>query len=191
MQVGVQWEPDESGKAVEIPWENRAKGTRFLDLRDEPAALVEIEPARRQRPLHNFLAALNSADSVFSTVRAQVWLEPESEAGEAQSIFASGVDLVFASEEMNFDRVTYEGLVQRLFELLTRDPGDALAVQLSVRRCEFRNAGRRGHALGIRLSARGETPGQAELRWGLGIARVQQALLYISRVIRQHLAQAN
>ncbi len=42
-----------------------------------------------------------------------------------------------------------------------------------------------GFCLRIILYARGETLEQARVRWGLGLARVQQALLFVARELRQ------
>ena len=194
MRVEVQLDPSQPGEPIKVPWENRSAGARYVDLREDAAALAQIEPARRHRPLHSLLAALNSADSVFSSIRCAAWLDSDEPApagppgGEAgASEFASRVDLVFAEEEMNSQRALYEGLIQQLQDLLTRDAGDALRVRLALLPCKFHDAGQKGFALSVQLFARGETPGQAELRWGLGLVRVQQALLFVSRVIRHHL----
>jgi hypothetical protein len=46
-------------------------------------------------------------------------------------------------------------------------------------------------ATGIRLAAKAESAEQAVLRWGLGLAHLQQALLFTSRHLRMHLAQTN
>jgi hypothetical protein len=183
MRAEVVFDLERAARA--IPWQDAGGLSSYCDLRSDPGAIREIEPARRHRPLHGFLATLNSADSVFATARAKVWLEPEQ--GET-SEFASRVEIVFAQEELNVERSHYEGLCQRLLELLTQDPGESLRAELRVRRCEFRGSGQRGFCLALVLRARGETPGQAELRWGLGLTRVQQALMFLSRGIRQHLA---
>lgn len=188
MRVETVFEIGEGHPLLEIPWENREHATQHLDLREAPANIREVELTRRHRPLQSFLAAVNSDDSVFSTARCSVWLEPEQ--GET-SEFASQIDVVFALHEFNLDRSRYEGLCQRLVELLTRDAGEAMRAELRVRRCHFRGTGERGFCLAIVLRAHGETPGQAELRWGLGLVRLQQALLFVSRAIRQHLALSN
>lgn len=187
MRVEVAFELEEQDQGLEVPWANRDRATHYLDLRNDPGAIREIEPARRHRPLHTFLAAVNSADSVFSTAQCKVWLEPES--GET-SEFASQIDLFFALEELNLERSNYEGLGQRLMELLTQDSGESLRAELRVRRCHFRETNERGCFLAVVLRACGETPGQAELRWGLGLVRIQQALLFVSRAIRHQLAGA-
>jgi hypothetical protein len=186
MRVGVMFETGEQDARLEVPWRSADQTTEYLDLRADPGAIREIAPARRHRPLYNFLVMLNSGDSVFSTAYCKVWLEPER--GET-SEFASLVDLFFAPEDLNQQRGHYEGLCEQLLELLTHDSGDTLHAELRVRRCHFRESGAAGYCLAVVLRARGETPGQAELRWGLGLARVQQALLFVSRGIRHWLAQ--
>lgn len=187
MRVEVVFELGEGGARLEVPWEKADGSARYLDLRDDPKTIQEIEPARRHRPLHNFLATVNSADSVFSTARCRVWIEPETaEASE----FASEIHLFFALEDLNAERSHYDGLCQRLVELLAHESGETVSAELRVRRCQFRQTGGSGYCLAIFLRARGETAGQAEIRWGLGLAHLQQALLFVSRTVRQRLAQA-
>jgi hypothetical protein len=187
MRVEVAFEIGESDVSLEVPWKKADGTARYLDLRSDPKAILEIEPARRHRPLHNFLALVNSADSVFSTARCRVWLEPET---EEASEFACEIDVFFALEDLNAERSHYEGLCQRLLELLSRESGESVRAELRVRRCRFPTTGGNGYCLALILRARGETAGQAEIRWGLGLAHVQQALLFVSRAIRQRLASA-
>lgn len=191
MHVQVAIEPAEAGKALEIPWESPGPETRYFDLREDPRAIAHIEAARRHPPLGNFLVAVNSDDSVFSTAGCKTWAE-QHVLGVEPCEFASRVDLVFAPEPFNTDRSRYHGLTQRLQVLLTRETSpDALHSELCVCPCRFRTSGRQGFCLRILLRARGATPQQAELRWGLGLARIQQALLFTSRLIRQQIAQAS
>jgi hypothetical protein len=46
-------------------------------------------------------------------------------------------------------------------------------------------------SLGIELEAVGDNGDQAALRWGLGLAHLQQALLFTSRHLRQVISQKN
>ena len=187
MRAEVAFELGESDACLEVPCEKAGGSEHYLDLRSDPKAIQEIEPARRHRPLHNFLATVNSPDSVFSTARCRVWLEPDT---SDTSEFASQIDLFFALEDLNADRSHYEGLCQRLLELLAHESGETVRVELRVRRCRFRATGASGYGLALFLRARGETAGQAEIRWVLGLAHLQQALLFVSRGVRQRLAQA-
>jgi hypothetical protein len=43
-----------------------------------------------------------------------------------------------------------------------------------------------GFCLRLLLFARGAAQDQAQLRWSLGLVRVQQALLFLARAIRQN-----
>jgi hypothetical protein len=196
MRVDVVFEPAEASDCLEIPWESADPENRYFDLRENPGALERLEAARRHRPLRSFLAAVNSADSLFSTARSKAWLRQEHGSSPASDVdsceFASRVDLMFASEAFNLEWAHYDALARRLEELLTRDPSpDTLGAELRVHPCRFRAPGRPGFYLRILLSARGATPEQAELRWGLGLARIQQALLFSSRLLRQQIGQAS
>jgi len=185
MRVDFAIEVGSEDEALEIPWENTATGSRYLDLRENPRAIEQIQEARQYMPLRSFLAAVNSADSVFATARCRTSSSPGTE-----NEFVSWIDLVFAPalEDFNFDRGHFERAADRLLELLAQDAAsEALRGRLLLRRCRYVDADRWGFCLTLVLSARGETSGQAELRWGLALARVQQALLFTSRVIRQHL----
>lgn len=196
MRVDVVPESEEASDFLEIPWEGVDAENCYFDLRENPGALEQLKAARRHRPLRSFLAAVNSADSFFSTVRSKAWLRQEQGSGHESDAdpceFVSDVDLRFASEVFSLERTRYDALMHRLEELLTRDASpDTLRAELRVRPCRFRALGRSGFCLRILLSARGATPEQAELRWGLGLARIQQALLFSSRILRQQHGQVS
>jgi hypothetical protein len=155
------------------------------NLRLDPAGLERIEGARRHLPLRNLLTHLNAADSLFSTCGSKVWSAEQDDPSEP-FVFASRVDLIFLREDANFGSGPYENLAKRLAELLEREPAEALRVELQIAAVEF-GGGSGGFSMRISLYAQGTTAGQAELRWGLGLARVQQALLFVARGLRQEL----
>lgn len=180
-------EPQESDR-LDMPWQGSA--SHYLDLRGNARSIYQIAAARSHPPLGRFLATVNSDDSMFTTLRSQVRsgpaesLAPAAEAHE----FTSRIALVFAREASNFERGHFQGLATQLAQLLERDsPADSLEVRLTVAPCRYLRLGRDGFHLLAALRATGATPEQAELRWGFGLARLQQALLFLSRVIRQHL----
>ena len=80
-------------------------------------------------------------------------------------------------------------LCSGLKELLERDTTDTARVTLRTSSCDFTTENRRGFCLSIRLVAEGSSAQQAELRWGLGLARIQQALLFRSRTLKQKIAE--
>jgi hypothetical protein len=186
MHVDAAREPDPAVR-LDIPWQSPAG--HYLDIRHNARSIYQIEAARKHPPLGRFLATVNSEDSVFTTAAARTATTGNAE-GEPWR-FASRIALVFADEKFNFHASHYEGLVAQLENLLGHDsPADSLNATLRIGPCHFGQLDRQGFHLALTLSAQGESAEQAELRWGLGLVRVQQALLFLSRVVRQHLPSA-
>jgi hypothetical protein len=176
-----------AGAGIEFPWED-AGGESYLDLRENPNLIGQIEAAGEHVPLEGFLSVVNGEGSLFTTIRAKVWDE-SSARRNGESAFHSRVDMIFMREEFNFVPQRYEDAVRRLVELWMKDfaSADTLAVRLEMVPCRFAMKDRLGIALRVTLTARGASPEQARTRWGLGLARVQQALLFVSRAMRQKL----
>jgi hypothetical protein len=190
MRVKLRLESDPEPPGLEIYGDGGEPGG-CVNLRQNPAAMEQIEPARLHRPLRGLLAALNSAESEFASVACRTWTKEAAGAAEAWE-FGSRVDVIFSGQKHNFERSIFVSLAEGLRELLERESGaDTLAAEVSVLRCTYPQSSSKGYALRLNLTGRGGTPAQAELRWGLGIAHVQQALLFLSRAVRQQKARAS
>ena len=153
-----------------------------FDLRDDPRSIGRIEAARQHPSLRGLLLNLNEDESPFSTLACKVWSVEEG--GAEPSEFASCIDLVASQDGRQLDEAQYQDMARRLAELLEHEPGDALRVELQILPAEFAN-GRQGFCLRLLLFSRAAAQEQAQLRWTLGLARVQQALLFLARTIRQ------
>jgi hypothetical protein len=131
-----------------------------------------------ERALRGFLAAIDSDDSLFAC-------DAPNPAYAASDVCSADFTLRFRAENLRANRRLHLSLVEKLVELLklagSSESLVALIALLPV-------AG--GMALGIRLEARGSSADQAGLRWGLGVAHLQQALLFVSRYLRQQMAQS-
>jgi hypothetical protein len=68
-----------------------------------------------------------------------------------------------------------------------KDSADSLTAQLEILPCRFASSSSEGVGLRIVFTARGASGEQARTRWGLGLMKVQQALLFVSRAMRQSL----
>jgi hypothetical protein len=178
---------------VEIVEDYEGKGEAFtfppnekcVDLRENPRSIEKIAVARRYLPLRNFLSIVNSLESPFTTASALAKCDsPATVSNDKAYEFASQATLVFAEILLNFEKERYIGLCSSLKELLERDTGNTVRVVLRISACEFPAERRRGFCMGIRLVAEGDSAQQAELRWGLGLARVQQALLFRARTLK-------
>ncbi len=148
--------------------------------------MEQIAPARQYLPLRTFLTAVNSVESSFRSASASIHADSPASvsAGEAYE-FASQARLIFADPSLNFDRDRFLDLTAGLKDLLEIDSGDAIRAVLRIATCDFPAQNRRGFCLSIRLVAQGVSAEQAEMRCGLGLARLQQALLFRARALRQ------
>ena len=121
MRVTLRMEPDAERTGLQA-------GGSQIDLRGDPAAIEQIEPARLHRPLRGFLLALNSEETIYSTVACRTWVKTE--AG-AESEFGASVDVLFATQRQNFERKRFESLASGLRDLLEKEPGgEHLAVEI-------------------------------------------------------------
>ena len=165
-------------------------GENYLDLRADPQAIEGIVAARQYLPLRNFLTSVNGPESIFTTASATTKsdLPAAVSAGTAYE-FASQARIVFAEPSLNWDRRHYADLFLGLKELLERDTADTVRAVLRISTCDFTAEKQRGFCMNIRLVAEGSSAQQAELRWGLALARVQQALLFRSRTLKQQFVE--
>lgn len=162
----------------------------YVDLRKHPQAILQVPAVEANPPMGRFLEIINGADSLFASFAATAAEAAAQPGTSAPAGFGSSVMLVFADPTLNHQRDRYEHLAIQLSGLLLRESAEALTCELAVAGCEFPAESKRGYCLRIALLARGETTDQARVRWGLGLARVQQALLYCSRQIRLKLRDA-
>ncbi len=162
----------------------------YFDLHANPQATERIAAARQYLALRNFLASVNGAESIFATACATTKSDlPAAVSADLAYEFASQARIAFAEPSFTWERRHYVDLGSGLKGLLGRDTADAIRAALRISSCDFTAENRRGFCLDIRLVEEGGSAQQAELRWGLGLARVQQALLFRSRALKQLIAE--
>jgi hypothetical protein len=138
--------------------------------------------------IKSFLGAIESDDSLFCLIEP---MEGPSAAGAAGGRICSGdIVLEFRQAELRRQKSLHFVLVEKLIELL-KDAGspETLEATLSLVSGKQGQPNPKELVLWVRLAAKGESPEQALLRWGLGLAHIQQALLFTSRHLRMHLTQ--
>ncbi len=155
----------------------------------EPGSLPVLEDAAVNRALQNFFAAIASDDSLFAGEAAQG--APAGGAPGAGAVYSGDFLLRFRDASLASSRTLHFSLIEKLVELL-KDAGSTESLLASL--CLWSDAGAAGKpgqlALRLRLDALGNSLEQAGLRWGLGLAQIQQALLFTSRHLRQQIARA-
>jgi hypothetical protein len=156
----------------------------WIDLREDPGSIARIDCARPYPNLRALLLNLNADESPFSTFGCKVWASTEGLGAEPNE-FASRIGLVFSYGTGEWGEVQYADFARRLAELLESEPGGALRAEIQISPARLAG-GRQGFCLRLFLFARGAGEKQAQLRWNLGLVRVQQALLFLARAIRQN-----
>lgn len=138
----------------------------------------------------SFLAAIESDDSLLAM--SEPMLGPAAEQASAAQVYAGEIVLEFRQTELGLRRSLYFLLLEKLVELL-KEAGsqETLEATLCLISRVREDSSQKTHALWIRLAAKGDSPEKAALRWGLGLAHLQQALLFTSRHLRLHLSQAS
>ncbi|MGB2589892.1 MAG: hypothetical protein WBG02_05550 [Candidatus Acidiferrum sp.] len=147
--------------------------------------------------IKNFLAAMESDDSLFRI--AQPLAGPAADESSGGRVYSGDAVLEFRQAEHRSQRTVHFLLLEKLTELL-KEAGsrEALEVTLCLTSASIPTSHSevqskpdpRELALWLRLDATGDSPEQAVLRWGLGLAHIQQALLFTSRHLRLHMAHA-
>jgi hypothetical protein len=138
--------------------------------------------------LQSFQSAIQGDASFFDSRRAG---NLELAGGhEGHTICSGGFLFSFRGKELGGNRGLYFQLIQKLFELL-KNAGSAelLSARLCLVSEKLEEGMPGGLALRVDLEAVGDSNEQATLRWGLGLAHLQQALLFTSRYLRQKTSQ--
>jgi hypothetical protein len=138
--------------------------------------------------LQNFQSAMQGDGSFFDSRRTGSLQMGVGEEGRARA--SGGFLLSFRGKEVSSNRGLYFQLIQKLFELLKNaGSGEFLSARLCLVTEMREESGPGGLALRVELEAVGDSNEQATLRWGLGLAHLQQALLFTSRYLRQKISQ--
>lgn len=157
---------------------------------------VVVGDAAASLPIKNFLAAIESDDSLFSLVQPLAApLADESSSGRA---YSGDIVLQFRQAEHCRQRSLHFLFLEKLIELL-KEAGSQESLEatlcltsgsaLGAKPANQEKLNQNELAVWLRLAAKGDSTEQAVLRWGLGLAHVQQALLFTSRHLRLHLTK--
>jgi hypothetical protein len=168
--------------------EMRVEAVGEMPKRAGEAGVVTVDAAAGLA-IKSFLAAMESDDSLFCLIEP---IEgPSADGAAGRSVCSGDIVLEFRQAELKRQKSLHFLLIEKLIELL-KDAGsqETLKATLSLVSGKQEQPNPKELVLWMRLDAKGDSPEQALLRWGLGLAHIQQALLFTSRHLRMHLAQA-
>jgi hypothetical protein len=143
--------------------------------------------------IKGFLTAIDGDDSLFCLAQPLGALSTQESAG--QFVCSGEMVLKFREGENSGNRGLHFLLIEKLIELL-KEAGSQETLEATI--CLTSSAGvgiaekanEKELAIWVRLSAKADTAEKAVLRWGLGLAHLQQALLFTSRHLRMQLGLA-
>jgi hypothetical protein len=151
-------------------------------------AVVAVNDAGVNRALQSFTAAISSEESLFAAEMIHAVVMGGS---DGQEVCVGDWELQFRSASLASNRRLHFLLIEKLLALLKEaGSADSLAASLCLRSSSAADAKLGELALKLRLEACGNSVEQAGLRWALGLAHVQQALLFASRYLRQQITQS-
>ena len=173
----------------------RNSSRSFLDMRVETIAEIAdlksepFEEASENQALADFRAAFRAKDSFYRLQDSVAGFQERS--GQARGTYVGRFVIAFYRLDLSADRNLYFLLLRTLQQLLKNtSSSDALFATMCVTAPATDEAHPSEPSLIFQLEALGVTPEQAELRWGLGLQHVQEALLSASDLLRQHLVPA-
>ncbi|MGH9601638.1 MAG: hypothetical protein ACRD24_04530 [Terriglobales bacterium] len=201
MQADSSVELDAESDRLEVPWASPDGRARYYDLRRQPELLLNIEEARQNRELGEFLAAVNSQASILETAKCDAWVSSEISEEErtygAPWKFGSYVDLIFSEGGARHSLERHQELAESASRLLRRAPEIPAAAEFIVRRCFYHPAvepspappsgpsPQEGFYLTFYLYGYGDDQHDAQRRWGIALKVVENLLLQLSASQRQ------
>ncbi|MGH9509417.1 MAG: hypothetical protein ACRD2Q_07585 [Terriglobales bacterium] len=201
MQADSSTELDAESDHLEVPWASPDGRARYYDLRRQPELLLNVEEARQNRELGEFLVAVNSQASILETAKCDAWVS--SEISEEERIygapwkFGSYVDLIFREGGARQSLERHQELAESASRLLRRAPEIPAAAEFIVRRCFYHahsepspapppgDSPQEGFYLTFYLYGYGDDQHDAQRRWGIALKVVENLLLQLSAGHRQ------
>ncbi|MFB3815644.1 MAG: hypothetical protein ACE14L_16190 [Terriglobales bacterium] len=188
-EFSVELGPPSEDATLEFPWTSGVSGgPRYLDLKQHPELLAQVEEAVRYPELTAFLKAANSRRSLFETAKCDAWYDEEVDEADAiydgDGRFGCYVDLAFdrAAADSRFSFFRHEDVGRALVTLLKKAPDIPASVEVIVRRCFYRDAAetREGFYFTLYVFGYGQDEAEARRRWRVALDLAGNAILQLS-----------
>jgi len=173
-------------ECLEIPWASEDGALRYVDLRQNPALIADLDEARHFPDIADFLRITNSAGSAFQTAKCDAGftqeLTVEDEPFGTSGKFGSYVDVLFASPVARRSLEQNQACVGSLVRLLQRAPEMPASAEFLVRRCFFADdrTDVDGFYMTCYVFGYSDNEEEARKRWGIALRLLGSALVQIS-----------
>lgn len=190
MQADFAIECGADDECLEIPWASEDGTLRFIDMRENPELIGELDEVRRFPELGEFLRSANSRPSAFHSAKCDAGftreMTLEDEIFGTAGKFGSYVDLLFSSPMLRISFERQEATARRLTELLRKSQEMPAAAEFLVRRC-FLPGEPDGFYFTCYVFGYSEDEGEARKLWGIALQLVGSALVQVSAEIHPEL----
>jgi hypothetical protein len=179
-------------ESLEIPWASEDGALRYVDLKQNPGLIADLDEARHFPDIADFLRITNSAGSAFQTAKCDAGfakeLTVEDEPFGTSGTFGSYVDVLFASPLVRRSLEQNEACVRNLVRLLQRAPEMPASAEFLVRRCFFADDRTDGEGFYMTCYVFGYSDNEEEARkhWGIALRLLGTALVQISTEREKH-----
>ena len=184
MQVDFSVECGADDGCLEIPWASENGALRYVDLKENPEQIEELDEVQRFPELGKFLRSVNSNVSAFQSAKCDAGftreMTLEDEVFGTAGKFGSYVDLLFPSPVLRSSFERQEATARRLTELLRRAPEMPAVVEFLVRRCYFPGETRDGFYFTCYVFGYSDDEHDARKLWGIALRLVGSVLLQVS-----------
>jgi len=186
VQADFSIECGANDECLEIPWASEDGALRYVDLRQNPALIADLDEARHFPDIADFLRITNSAGSAFQTAKCDAGftqeLTVEDEPFGTSGKFGSYVDVLFASPVARRSLEQNQACVGSLVRLLQRAPEMPASAEFLVRRCFFADdrTDVDGFYMTCYVFGYSDNEEEARKRWGIALRLLGSALVQIS-----------
>ena len=187
MQSDFSIECGKDDECLEIPWSSEDGVLSYVDVREKPELICELDEVRRFPELGEFLRSVNSHLSAFQSAKCDAGftreMTSEDEIFGTAGKFSSYVDFLFVSPALRSSFERQEATARKLTELLRRAPEMAAAVEFLVRRCFFPEEPD-GFYFTCYVFGYSDDEDEARKLWGIALRLVGNALVQVTAELR-------
>jgi len=172
-------------ECLEMPWASEDGKLRYIDLKLDPARILDLEEATLFPELADFLRLTNSSSSVFQTAKCDAGfthdLTMDDEVFGTEAKFWCYVDLLFTSPIRLHSFEQHEASATNLVRLLHRAPEMPAAAEFLLRRCySAEDPSQEGFYFTCYVFGYSDSQAEARQHWGIALRLVAGALADVS-----------
>ncbi len=179
MEADYAVELTSDDERLQIPWAAPDGKCLYLDLKQHPELIYEVEEAQREPALADFLRRINARESAMQSAKCDAWtndqINPEEEIFGLPAKCGSYIDLIFA-DERRFSFPAHESLAKQVTQLLKKAPEIPASAEFLIRRCEFQGVEEPGFYFTVYVFGFGDDEQSAHQQWEIGLRLTENAL---------------